>query len=40
VTDALNRSGWQAVNLTGGMEAWQAAGLAVVDDLGAAGSVV
>jgi rhodanese-related sulfurtransferase len=40
VTDALNRSGWQAVNLTGGMEAWQAAGLAVVDDLGAPGSVV
>ncbi|CAN5439743.1 hypothetical protein BH10ACT8_BH10ACT8_09760 [soil metagenome] len=30
VTDALNRAGWQAVNLTGGMNAWEAAGLPVV----------
>ncbi|MDQ2958794.1 MAG: rhodanese-like domain-containing protein, partial [Actinomycetota bacterium] len=26
VSAALNRGGWQAVNLTGGMRAWQAAG--------------
>jgi rhodanese-related sulfurtransferase len=30
VADALNEAGWQAVNLTGGMEAWQRAGLPVV----------
>jgi rhodanese-related sulfurtransferase len=31
VADALNRAGWQATNLTGGMRAWQAAGLPVID---------
>lgn len=40
VTGALRRAGWDAVNLTGGMKAWAAAGLPVVDDLGSAGSVV
>jgi rhodanese-related sulfurtransferase len=30
VADALNRSGWTAVNLAGGMEAWVAAGRPVV----------
>jgi rhodanese-related sulfurtransferase len=40
VTEALRRAGWDAVNLTGGMESWAAAGLPVVDDLGRAGSVV
>lgn len=30
VADALRRAGWDAVNLSGGMEAWQAAGLPVV----------
>ena len=30
VADALNRGGWTAVNLAGGMVAWEAAGLPVV----------
>lgn len=30
VADALNRGGWRAVNVIGGMEAWEAAGLPVV----------
>lgn len=30
VADALNRAGWSAVNLGGGMVAWEAAGLPVV----------
>jgi rhodanese-related sulfurtransferase len=30
VTDALNRGGWTALNLSGGMNAWQAAGLPIV----------
>jgi rhodanese-related sulfurtransferase len=34
VADALNRSGWQATNLAGGMRAWQAAGLPVVNAAG------
>ncbi len=32
VAEALNGGGWQAVNLIGGMEAWQRAGLPVVQD--------
>jgi rhodanese-related sulfurtransferase len=32
VAEALNGAGWQAVNLIGGMEAWQRAGLPVVQD--------
>jgi rhodanese-related sulfurtransferase len=40
VTDALNRGGWRAVNLEGGMQAWQDAGLPVIDDQGNAGTVV
>jgi rhodanese-related sulfurtransferase len=39
VAEALNRGGWQAVNVSGGMEAWAAAGLPVVDDSGQAGSI-
>jgi rhodanese-related sulfurtransferase len=34
VSAALQHSGWQALNLTGGMVAWQAAGLPVVDPAG------
>ena len=30
VADALTRAGWDAVNLAGGMEAWQQSGLPVV----------
>jgi rhodanese-related sulfurtransferase len=40
VSDALNRAGFQALNLSGGMEAWQAAGLPVVDDAGQPGTVI
>ena len=40
VSDALTRAGFNALNLTGGMEAWQAAGLPVVNDAGQPGSVV
>lgn len=40
VTDALNRGGWQAMNLIGGMEAWQSAGLPVVDEHGNPGRIV
>jgi rhodanese-related sulfurtransferase len=32
VAAALNDAGWRAVNLTGGMQAWQAAGLPVTHD--------
>ncbi|HET6209438.1 MAG TPA: rhodanese-like domain-containing protein [Jatrophihabitans sp.] len=39
VSAALQRSGWQALNLTGGMVAWQAAGLPVVDPAGGPGQV-
>lgn len=39
VSAALQRSGWQALNLTGGMVAWQAAGLQVVDQAGNPGQV-
>jgi rhodanese-related sulfurtransferase len=40
VVDALNRAGWQAVNVVGGMEAWAAAGFPVIDDAGQPGVVV
>jgi rhodanese-related sulfurtransferase len=40
VAAALNQAGWHALNLAGGMAAWQAAGLPVVDDAGAAGAVI
>ena len=40
VTDALNRGGWQAVNLVGGMAAWQDAGLPVIDDQGNPGHIL
>ena len=39
VAAALNRAGWQALDLTGGMRSWQAAGLPVVDHAGAPGHV-
>jgi rhodanese-related sulfurtransferase len=32
VAEALNGAGWHAVNLIGGMEAWQRAGLPIVTD--------
>lgn len=34
VTDALNRAGFTAHNLTGGMHAWEQAALPIVDDDG------
>jgi rhodanese-related sulfurtransferase len=40
VVNALNQGGWQAVNVAGGMEAWVAAGLPVVDAAGQPGVVV
>lgn len=40
VSAALNRAGFDAVNLTGGMAAWQAVGLPVVTDSGAPGDVI
>jgi rhodanese-related sulfurtransferase len=40
VAGALNRSGWHALNLVGGMEAWQQAGFDVVTEDGSAGSVI
>lgn len=39
VTDALVRGGWKAVNLAGGMQAWEAAGLPVVAPDGSPGAV-
>jgi rhodanese-related sulfurtransferase len=39
VTEALNRSGWQAANVRGGMSAWERAGLPVVTDTGEPGRV-
>ncbi len=39
VSAALNRAGWNAVNLTGGMIAWHDAGLPVIDDQGRPGIV-
>ncbi|MGE5290744.1 MAG: rhodanese-like domain-containing protein [Micromonosporaceae bacterium] len=40
VAAALNRAGWNALNLAGGMEAWAAAGLPVVDADGRGGLVI
>ena len=40
VTDALVRAGVEAANVSGGMEAWVRAGLAVVTDAGGPGSIV
>jgi rhodanese-related sulfurtransferase/glyoxylase-like metal-dependent hydrolase (beta-lactamase superfamily II) len=40
VAEALNSRGFDAVNLAGGMRAWQAAGLDVVTDDGAPGAVI
>ncbi len=40
VTVALRRAGYDAANLSGGLLAWAAAGLPVVDDAGADGTVV
>jgi rhodanese-related sulfurtransferase len=40
VADALTRAGFDAANLTGGMAAWEAAGLPVVDDAGGPGAVI
>jgi rhodanese-related sulfurtransferase len=34
VTAALNRAGWAALNLDGGMNAWAAAGLPITDPIG------
>lgn len=39
VTDALVGAGYDAVNLEGGMQAWQAARLPIVTDDGAEGTV-
>jgi rhodanese-related sulfurtransferase len=40
VAQALNGAGWTAVNLVGGMAAWQSAGLPVITDDGTPGTVV
>jgi rhodanese-related sulfurtransferase len=40
VSEALTRAGFDAVNLSGGMAAWEAAGLPVVDDVGGPGVVI
>ena len=37
---ALRQAGFNAVNLAGGLTAWTAAGLPVVDDTGAAGRIL
>jgi rhodanese-related sulfurtransferase len=39
VTEALNAWGFDAVNLAGGLNAWDAAGLPVVTDAGDSGTV-
>lgn len=39
-TSALRRAGYAAVNVTGGMEAWQQAGMPVVTDAGDPGQIV
>jgi rhodanese-related sulfurtransferase len=40
VTDALLRGGWTAVNLAGGMAAWEEAGLPIVAGDGKPGQIV
>jgi rhodanese-related sulfurtransferase len=40
VAMALHQAGYNALNLRGGMVAWDAAGLPVVDDDGAPGTVI
>ncbi|NMH94469.1 MBL fold metallo-hydrolase [Pseudonocardia bannensis] len=40
VTDSLRGSGFDAVNVAGGMRAWAAAGLGVITDSGAPGTVI
>lgn len=40
VTNALNNAGFHALNLAGGMHAWQAAGGEVVRDDGTPGTVI
>ena len=40
VAQYLADNGVEAVNVTGGMQAWEAAGKAVVTDSGAAGTVI
>jgi rhodanese-related sulfurtransferase len=40
VSDALTRAGFNALNVSGGMAAWEAAGLPVVDDAGNPGAVI
>ncbi|MGH9284870.1 MAG: rhodanese-like domain-containing protein, partial [Acidimicrobiales bacterium] len=39
-TAALRNAGYDVVNLAGGMKAWAAAGLPLVTDAGAGGSVI
>jgi rhodanese-related sulfurtransferase len=39
-TQALRRAGYPAVNVAGGMDAWQQAGLPVVTDDGRPGRIV
>ena len=34
-TEALNGAGWQAINVAGGMQAWAAAGRAMISESGA-----
>ncbi|MDQ1741951.1 MAG: hypothetical protein QOE23_290 [Pseudonocardiales bacterium] len=40
VSEALTRAGFDAANLSGGMAAWEAAGLPVVDNVGGPGAVI
>lgn len=40
ITQALSQAGLDARNLAGGMQAWAAAGLPVIDDEGRAGVIV
>jgi rhodanese-related sulfurtransferase len=38
--EAFTGAGWKAINLAGGMRAWEAAGLPVVTEEGAVGQVI